>query len=162
MPNVLATLDHHPLLLAQPDVTDQDQSASQEEDGSADGGGNGNGGGGGFFSDPMFMIVLVGMMVLWIFLLGSGSRKQKKKQQQLLASMTKGSKVVTIGGIKGSVVEIRDEEVVVKVDENNNTRMKFSRDAIRTVLDDSAAKDGDAKDGKESKDTKDDKDAKKD
>lgn len=87
----------------------------------------------GIFGGSMFWVVMLGMIVLWIFLLGGGSRKQKKRQAALLAGMTKGSKVVTIGGIKGSVVEVRDDEVLVKVDESANTRLRFSKDAIRSV-----------------------------
>lgn len=149
MHNVLATLDGTTLVLAQIDPAEQQNATTA--DGSGEGGEQSAP---GLFDSPMFLILIIGMMVLWIFLLGGGSRKQKKKQAEMLASMSKGSKVVTIGGIKGSVVEVRDDEVVVKVDENNNTRMKFSRDAIRTVVDSSA--------GKESKDdeSKDDKDSK--
>ncbi|MEM9415943.1 MAG: preprotein translocase subunit YajC [Planctomycetota bacterium] len=86
----------------------------------------------------MFWVIMLGMIVLWIFLLGGGSRKQKKKQAEMLAGMTKGAKVVTIGGIKGSVVEVRDDEVLVKVDESANTRLRFSKDAIRSVTDGSS------------------------
>lgn len=138
MPNVLATLEFCPLLLAQPDVSDGQTTATTEQGDASSSSEGDTSSTGGLFDSPMFMIIIIGMMVLWIFLLGGGSRKQKKKQAQMLASMSKGSKIVTIGGIKGSVVEVREDEVVVKVDENNNTRMKFSRDSIRTVVDSSA------------------------
>ncbi|XAL98661.1 preprotein translocase subunit YajC [Phycisphaeraceae bacterium D3-23] len=92
----------------------------------------------GLFGGSMFWVIMLGMIVLWIFLLGGGSRKQKKRQAEMLAGMTKGAKVVTIGGIKGSVVEVRDDEVLVKVDESANTRLRFSRDAIRSVTDGSS------------------------
>ena len=85
-------------------------------------------------------MLLCGAIILFMFMLGGSTRKQQKKQQEkqnaMLAAMTKGDKIVTIGGIRGSVVEVRESEVVVKVDENNNTRMKFSREAIREVLTD--------------------------
>ena len=132
MHTVLATLDGQPIYLAQDfSSADEKQAAGSEKESTNDD--KGSGGMGGWFFP-----VILGMMVIWIFLLGSGSRKQKKKQAQMIAAMSKGSKVITIGGIKGSVVEVRDDEVIVKVDENNNTRMKFSRDAIRTVVDESA------------------------
>lgn len=150
MLTVLATLDGQPLLLAQDVTATGDDTAQTQESGDE----SETSGGGGF--DPMIMMLIFGMVILWIFLLGGGSRKQRKKQQALLATMSKGSKIVTIGGIKGSVVEIRENEVIVKVDENNNTRMHFSRDAIRSVNDESAKQDG-----KDSKDaSKDDKDKK--
>ncbi len=149
MQTVLATMDGRPILLAQPDVQNEQSGTKQPaDDGNTDG--KDDGGGGSLFGG-WFLPLMLGMMVLWIFLLGGGSRKQKKKQAEMLASISKGSKIVTIGGIKGSVVEVRDDEVVVKVDENNNTRMKFSRDAVRTVLDDKGGKDADAKSDKDSK-----------
>jgi preprotein translocase subunit YajC len=44
--------------------------------------------------------------------------------------------VQTIGGIIGTVVESRENEVVLKVDETSNTKIKFSRNAIHRVLTD--------------------------
>lgn len=150
MHTVLATMDGQPLLLAQPDVGPAEGAKEVADPNDPNSTGD-NETSGGLFDNPMVMIILIGMMVLWIFLLGSGSRKQKKKQAEMLAGISKGSKIVTIGGIKGSVVELRDDEVVVKVDENNNTRMKFSRDAIRTVLDESATADDSDKSDKSDK-----------
>lgn len=131
MPTVLATFDGPLLLLAQPDA-----SAIESAGTTADGTPNGKDGQTqqpkGF--DMFTMLLIFGAVILFMMMLGGGSRKQKKKQQAMLAAMSKGDKVVSIGGIKGSVVEVRDDEIVVKVDENNNTRMKFSKEAIREVV----------------------------
>jgi preprotein translocase YajC subunit len=43
-------------------------------------------------------------------------------------------KVMTIGGIKGTVTDVREDEVVVKVDESSNTKMRFTRGAIQKVV----------------------------
>jgi preprotein translocase subunit YajC len=48
--------------------------------------------------------------------------------------MKRGDRVMTAGGILGSVVEVRDSEVLLKVDESTNTKIKFSRDAIKRVV----------------------------
>jgi len=132
MHTVLA-LDGQPLLLAQPETG---ETATTATDGSTDGA-NGNDTA-GEQQDPGFsmfsMLLIFGAVILFMMMLGGGSRKQRKKQKEMLDGMTKGDKVVTIGGIRGSVVEVRDGEIVVKVDENNNTRMKFSKDAIREVV----------------------------
>ena len=135
MHTVLA-LDGQPLLLAQPETTGTTESTA-----TADGT---NPGGEGTAPQPegfnMFtMLLIFGGVILFMMMLGGGSRKQRKKQQEMLSAMSKGDKIVTIGGIKGSVVEVRDGEVVVKVDENNNTRMKFSKEAIREVVTDKPA-----------------------
>lgn len=133
MHTVLA-LDGQPLLLAQPAP-----GTTETETTGAEGAANGEGGeaaasGGGF--DMWTMMLIFGAVILFMMMLGGGSRKQKKKQAAMLASMGKGDKVVSIGGIKGSIVEVREDEIVVKVDENNNTRMKFSKEAIREVVSD--------------------------
>lgn len=131
MYTVLA-FDGQPLLLAQPD-TSATETATTGAEGAVDGeGGEAGSSGGGF--DMFTMLLIFGAVILFMMMLGGGSRKQKKKQAEMLASMSKGDKVVSIGGIKGSIVEVRDDEIVVKVDENNNTRMKFSKEAIREVV----------------------------
>lgn len=133
MHTVLA-LDGQPLILAQPD-SGATETATTGAEGAVDGeGGEGGSAGGGF--DPWTMILIFGAVILFMMMLGGGSRKQKKKQAEMLAGMGKGDKVVSIGGIKGSIVEVREDEIVVKVDENNNTRMKFSKEAIREVVSD--------------------------
>lgn len=132
MHTVLA-LDGQPLLLAQPE-TGENAAATTGADGAANGEGGQTPPAGGF--DLFTMMLIFGAVILFMMMLGGGSRKQKKKQAEMLASMSKGDKVVSIGGIKGSIVEVREDEVVVKVDENNNTRMKFSKEAIREVISD--------------------------
>ena len=61
---------------------------------------------------------------------------EKKKRDQMLAELKKGARIQTIGGILGTVLDVRDSEVLVKVDESTNTKMRFARSAIHRVLDD--------------------------
>ena len=80
------------------------------------------------------MLLIGGMFLIMIFFSINSGRKEKKKKAELMASLSKGSKVQTIGGILGTVVEIRDDELIVKVDENSNTRLRFAKSAVTTVL----------------------------
>jgi len=50
----------------------------------------------------------------------------------MLAAIKKGDKVVSIGGIHGTVVAVKETTVVVKVDDN--TRIEFSRNAISSIV----------------------------
>lgn len=138
MQTVLA-LDGQPLLLAQPDTSATESTGAE---GAATTDGAEAPPPSGF--NPLTLMLLCGGIILFMFMLGGSTRKQQKKQQEkqnaMLAAMSKGDKIVTIGGIRGSVVEVRESEVLVKVDENNNTRMKFSREAIREVLTDKPEK----------------------
>lgn len=86
--------------------------------------------------DMTFMwILIIGLVVFWIFVT-SGQRKEKKKRAAMLSALKKGDRVQTVGGVLGTVVEVRENEVVVKVDENSNTRMRFARSAIQGVMED--------------------------
>ena len=56
-----------------------------------------------------------------------------------LSALKRGDRVQTIGGMLGSVVKISDDEVVLRVDDaesesKGNTRIRFARSAIQTVL----------------------------
>ncbi len=86
-------------------------------------------------SPNFFIIIFFALMVMIIFSMG-GQRKEKKKKKAMLENLKKGNRVQTIGGILGTVVEVRDDHVVVKIDENTNARVKFSRGAIQSVMQD--------------------------
>lgn len=79
----------------------------------------------------MLLPIMLGVMIFMTF---RSQSKEKKKRAQLISSLAKGDKVQTIGGIIGNVVEIRDTEVVIKIDENTNTKMKFARSAIQNKI----------------------------
>jgi preprotein translocase subunit YajC len=90
---------------------------------------------GGLFGGGSTMwIWMILLMVVFFFIMTGGQRREKKKRQQMLAALNKNDKIQTIGGIMGTVVEVRDDEVVVKVDEASNTRLRFGRGAIQQVL----------------------------
>ena len=117
-----------------PQQTTGDQGAGQGADG-AGGAGDGQGGPRPQPSNPfstMWPIILI--VIVFFFIMMSGQRREKKKKETLLKSLKKGDKVQSIGGIRGTIVEVRDHELVVKVDENNNTRLRFSREAIQGVV----------------------------
>jgi preprotein translocase subunit YajC len=85
-----------------------------------------------FFANPMFPLILV-IAVFW-FIMSRGRSKERQKYEEMLNSLKKNDRVQTIGGIIGTVVEVRDGEVVLKVDESNNTKMRFNRSAIKDVI----------------------------
>jgi len=78
---------------------------------------------------------ILGGLILFSIL---SSRKERKRREALLAAIRKHDRVQTIGGIIGSVVEVKPETVVVKVDEASNTRLTFARSAIQQVLKESS------------------------
>jgi preprotein translocase subunit YajC len=91
-----------------------------------------------FWADPgrlLFPLLIVGLFYI-LFMNNKSKRSQDKQHTEMLKNLKRGDKVQTIGGILGTVVDARDTEVVLKVDEGSNTKVKFSRDAIKHVLGD--------------------------
>ncbi len=93
-------------------------------------GGTGQSGAGMF--NPLYGLILA-MIVFWIFMSRGQSRK-KKELAKMIQGLKKNDRVQTIGGILGTVVSAKDNEIVVRVDETNNTKMIFLRQSIQRVI----------------------------
>ena len=87
---------------------------------------------GGSGNQLLFGVVL--MVVVFYGIVISGNRKEKKKRQEMLAAIGRNDRVMTIGGIVGSVVSVSDSEVTLKVDESANVKITVIRSAIQKVL----------------------------
>ncbi|MEN1704190.1 MAG: preprotein translocase subunit YajC [Planctomycetota bacterium] len=79
-------------------------------------------------------VPLIGVMILMIFLSGSAQRKEKKRKAELLSSIKKHDKVQTIGGLIATISEVRDDEVVLIVDEQTKTKAIYSKASVQQVL----------------------------
>jgi preprotein translocase subunit YajC len=88
---------------------------------------------GGFLSNPLWLMLAI-MLVMYFFIFRSPRKRQEQQMQKMRASLQRNARVRTIGGIIGTVVDVRDEEVVIKIDETNNTKMRVTIGAIGKVL----------------------------
>ncbi len=88
---------------------------------------------GGLFGSKYTLPIMIGGFVLLWVVMGRKKKKQAAKRRELLTALKKGDRVMTIGGIIGTVAEAREQELVIKVDDG--TRMKFARWAIRNTGD---------------------------
>jgi preprotein translocase subunit YajC len=85
---------------------------------------------GGPSSSIMQLIFIVGIFVILYFIMFREPKKRQRKQEQMIQSLKKNDKVRTIGGIIGIVVDVKGDEVTLKVDESNNTKIKVAASAI--------------------------------
>ncbi|HET6424031.1 MAG TPA: preprotein translocase subunit YajC [Planctomycetaceae bacterium] len=90
-------------------------------------------------AEPSFWLLsppMIAMLVLAFFFLVLPQRSEKKKRQTFLESLKQNDRVVTIGGIIGTVANISPDrkEFTLKVDDG--TRIKFIQSAIANKLDD--------------------------
>jgi preprotein translocase subunit YajC len=76
------------------------------------------------------LLFFAALMVVLFILMIRPQRKQQREQKQMIQSLKKNDRVRTIGGILGTVMEVRGDEVILKIDEQNNTRIHVSVSAI--------------------------------
>jgi preprotein translocase subunit YajC len=84
----------------------------------------------GSFLPTLIPFALI-IVIFYFFTIRPQSKKQKETQR-MLSALKKGDKVVTIGGIHGTIQNVRDSTVVLKVDEG--AKIEFARSAIASVV----------------------------
>lgn len=84
------------------------------------------------FSTLFPMVLIFG---IFYFVLLAPMRKQQKKTREMLSALKKGDRVVTTGGIHGTVAQIEDKVVWVKI--ADTVKVKMDRSAIATIVSDS-------------------------
>ena len=89
-------------------------------------------GAGGSWS--MWIMLILIFVVMWFFMIRP-QRKQQKELQKFRDGLQKGDKVVTIGGIYGTVVEVKEKTLLLEVD--SNVKIKVDKNSV--VKDFSAA-----------------------
>ena len=94
--------------------------------------GSSDGNGGGSWIYLVIMVVMLGVLY---FVMIRPQRKQEKEQAQMRDNLAVGDEIVTIGGIIGSVVIIKDDKLMIETG-NDRTKMTILRSAVRSVLKD--------------------------
>ena len=80
-----------------------------------------------YFSIYILIIFMAYLLALY------SNKKRKEKSKKLYKDLKIGKKIITIGGIYGVINKIEENTVEIKV--NDNTNIKFSKNAISKVLD---------------------------
>jgi preprotein translocase subunit YajC len=78
------------------------------------------------------ILPLLFMFAIFYFLLIRPQQKRQKKIQQMHADLKKGDKIITIGGLHGTIDAIDDEKVILSV--TDNKKLTFDRNAVREVV----------------------------
>lgn len=83
---------------------------------------------GGFL--PIMLLMMAGILIMTSL----SGRKERKKHATLMAGLGKKDKVRAAGGIIGTIVEIKNDEVLLETDRASNTRIRVSRSSISSVI----------------------------
>lgn len=88
-------------------------------------------GGGGTSSIGGLFFPLILMIIIFYFLLIRPQSKKQKQHQEMLSGLKKGDKVVTSGGLYGTVVKVTDKDVMLEV--ADKVHLRFTLGAIATI-----------------------------
>ncbi|MDR0464887.1 MAG: preprotein translocase subunit YajC [Treponema sp.] len=73
----------------------------------------------------------IAIIAIFYFLIIRTQSKKRKETEKMLSSLKKGDRIVTIGGLYGTIQSVKDTTVIVRVDDN--IKLEFLRSAISSV-----------------------------
>ena len=76
---------------------------------------------------PMILIIAAMFYLMW-----RGQAKERKKREAMLTSIKSGDKVITIGGIHGTVAEVKNDGFVIKI--ADNVKIEVAKNAVGSVV----------------------------
>lgn len=85
----------------------------------------------GGFGQSSYIILMVVMLGAMYFFMLRPQKKRQKQEQEMRSSIEIGDEIITIGGINGRVVTIKDDSLVIETGADK-TKMKIERWAINT------------------------------
>jgi preprotein translocase subunit YajC len=93
--------------------------------------------GGGLGSMGSLALPILFFVVLYFLMIAPNQRKQKK-WQEMLGQLKSGDKVTTNGGIRGTVLTVKDDVVVLRV-QPDGIKLEFVKSSIAAVTTDEQA-----------------------
>lgn len=86
--------------------------------------------------NPSFAIAqlfpLIFLFVVFYFLLIRPQKKKQQEHQRMIASLKKNDEVVTIGGIHGTIINVKDKTFVLRVDDN--VKLEIDKNSVSYVV----------------------------
>lgn len=81
------------------------------------------------------ILYIVGLFALLWFLMIRPQQQRQKKHAEMVRNLNVNNKIVTIGGIYGTIVKVKEDSLVVKI--ADNVRIQILKNAVSQVLTDS-------------------------
>jgi len=81
-----------------------------------------------------FFLPIILIFVIMYFLIFRPQMKKQKQQKQMIDSLKKGDKIITVGGIVGSIVGVKEKEGTLIVKISDNTKIELVRTSIARVM----------------------------
>ena len=84
------------------------------------------------------LLPIIAIIAIFYFLIIRPQNKKRKETEKMHASLKKGDRIVTIGGLYGTIHSVKDTTVIIKADDN--VKLEFLRSAISSITVASAPK----------------------
>jgi preprotein translocase subunit YajC len=78
------------------------------------------------------LIMFAAIILIFYFLIIRPQSKKRKDTEKMIAALKKGDRIVTIGGLYGTIQSIKDTTVIIKADDN--VKLEFLRSAVSSVI----------------------------
>ncbi len=89
-------------------------------------------GGGGFVGLLFPLVLIIGVFYFFIY---RPQQKREEEHQEMVDNLEQGDKIVTVGGVHGTIQRIDEESVLAQVD-SKGTRLRFDKDSIARLAND--------------------------
>jgi len=89
-------------------------------------------GGGGSGSLVSTIIMFGAIFLIFYFMIIRPQQKRAKERDKLLSNVQKGDKIITSGGLHGTVVHVEEKTVFIQV--TDNVKLKFEKSAIGNII----------------------------
>lgn len=86
-------------------------------------------GGGGFVGLLLPLVLIFGVFYFFIY---RPQQKREQEHQDMVDSLERGDKIVTVGGVHGTVQKIDDDSILAQVD-SKGTKLRFDKDAVASL-----------------------------
>ncbi len=86
------------------------------------------------FAGIRFMLIMGAVFAIFYFLFLRPQQKQEKERRAMIEALKKRDRVLTSGGLLGTVADLRDDEITLKVSENPDVKVRVRRSAVVEVL----------------------------
>ncbi len=85
--------------------------------------------------NPMmqFLPLMIIMFAVMYFLIIRPQKQKEKKRQEMISNVRKQDKVVTAGGVHGVVVSVKENEVIVRIDDAKDVKIKVDKSALTSI-----------------------------
>jgi len=87
-------------------------------------------------SDQLLVMLLMifPFIAMYYFLVLRPQKKKAREREAMLGALKKGDRVLSVGGIYGVVRSIKDDEIILAVDEQKDVRIRVTRNAISQIV----------------------------